>query len=137
MVTSLKHNDFAFEDDKRGFIVSQCIMGDENLPSLLQACVDSSRNVLGVCCVDLVTMLSGQGRPVRQDDVFKVKVISLYDNHYLDDVLQKRWSPLLIWIARDPWDRRLMRTLGPLSSSTSRRTTLTSTAVCGTTRDCS
>ena len=36
--------------------------------------MDSSRNVLGVCCVDLVTMLSGQGRPVRQDDVFTVRI---------------------------------------------------------------
>jgi len=40
---------------------------------VIQACVDSGRNVLGVCCVDLVVMLTGQGRPVRQDDVFKVE----------------------------------------------------------------
>ena len=44
---------------------------------LTQACVDSGRNVLGVCCVDLVTLLSGQGRPVRQDDVFTVTEITI------------------------------------------------------------
>ena len=39
--------------------------------------MDSDRNVLGVCCVDLVTMLSGQGRPVRQDDVFTVSEMTI------------------------------------------------------------
>ena len=39
---------------------------------VFQACVDSSKNVLGVCCVDLAVLLSGAGRPVRQDDVFSL-----------------------------------------------------------------
>ena len=41
--------------------------------------MDSGRNVLGVCCVELTTVLAGEGRPVRQDDVFTVRtgVVSL------------------------------------------------------------
>ena len=35
--------------------------------------MDSGRNVLGVCCVELTTVLAGEGRPVRQDDVFTVR----------------------------------------------------------------
>ena len=58
MVTLTRHNDLNFEDDKRGFI----------------ACVDSSRNVLGVCCVELQTILQGGGGPIRQDDVFTVRI---------------------------------------------------------------
>ena len=41
---------------------------------MCQACVDSGRNVLGVCCVELTTVLAGEGRPVRQDDVFTVRI---------------------------------------------------------------
>ena len=77
MVTSSKHNAFAFEDDKRGFIVSETHGITLHCILLTQACVDSGRNVLGVCCVDLVTMLSGQGRPVRQDDVFTVTEMTI------------------------------------------------------------
>ena len=58
MVTATRHNDLNFEEDKRGFI----------------ACVDSSRNVLGVCCVELQTILQGEGGPIRQDDVFTVRI---------------------------------------------------------------
>ena len=36
--------------------------------------MDSGRNVLGVCCVELTTVLAGEGRPVRQDDVFTVRI---------------------------------------------------------------
>jgi len=55
MITTVRNNNLNFEDDNRGFI----------------ACVDSVRNVLGVCCTDLQVILNG-GRPVRQDDVFQV-----------------------------------------------------------------
>lgn len=58
MVTLTRQNDLNFEQDKRGFI----------------ACVDSSRNVLGVCCVELQTILQGDGGPIRQDDVFTVRI---------------------------------------------------------------
>ena len=37
--------------------------------------MDSGRNVLGVCCVELTTVLAGEGRPVRQDDVFTVRIV--------------------------------------------------------------
>jgi len=57
MVTKTRHNDLLFENDRRGFI----------------ACVDSKKNVLGVCCVDLSVMLAGAGRPIRQDEVFTVE----------------------------------------------------------------
>ena len=56
MITRSRHNDLLFETDRRGLLV----------------CVDSVRNVLGVCCVELAVMLSGAGRPLRQDDVFSL-----------------------------------------------------------------
>jgi len=55
MITIVQNNNLDFQEDKRGLI----------------ACVDSERNVLGVCCTDVQVILNG-GRPVRQDDVFQV-----------------------------------------------------------------
>ena len=65
MITRSRHNDLVFETDRRGLLV----------------CVDSVRNVLGVCCVELAVMLSGAGRPLRQDDVF-----SLSQELFINDV---------------------------------------------------
>lgn len=45
--------------------------------------MDSSRNVLGVCCVDLETILDGDGGPLRQDDVFTVSLTQIFFVLYL------------------------------------------------------
>ena len=107
MVTQTRHNNLVFETDRRGFIVSHNTKHDRCVEVLCQACVDSGRNVLGVCCVELTTVLAGEGRPVRQDDVFTVRMsvvdpMLVIDLHCLCVRLRQQWT----W---RPWTRRQTR----------------------------